>query len=91
LAPASATATAAKAQAIVRWNAPPDNNSSRITGYMITSYLGSRAQTSVRVGPRSRSRAMRGLRDGASYRFKVVAVSIRGLGPARFTATIEPT
>jgi len=53
--------------------------------------LGSVPQTSVNVGPRRRSRAISGLRAGSSYRFKVVAVNARGLGPARFTAAFAPT
>ena len=49
-APTIGTATAGNAQATVTWSAPASNGGSAITGYVVTPYIGTTAQSSTTVG-----------------------------------------
>jgi hypothetical protein len=78
-APEGVSASSATSQAQVSWTAP-GNDGSPITGYTITPYAGSVAQTAVNVGASARSVVVMGLANGTSYTFKVAATNLLGTG-----------
>jgi Domain of unknown function (DUF4082)/Fibronectin type III domain/Bacterial Ig domain len=81
-APTNVTATPASRQALVSWTAP-SNGGSTITGYTITPYIGSQAQTATQViNGSATSAAVSGLTNGTSYTFTVSATNGVGTGPA---------
>jgi hypothetical protein len=79
-APEGLTVSPATSQALVSWTAP-NNDGSPITGYTVTPYIGSTAQTPVSVGPSAQSTVVTGLTNGTSYTFKVAATNALGTGP----------
>ena len=79
-APEGVSATAATKQAQVSWSAP-NADGSPITGYTVTPYIGSSAQTAVKVAASARSAVVTGLTNGTSYTFKVAATNAIGTGP----------
>jgi hypothetical protein len=81
-APEHLTVAAATAQALVSWSAPASNGGSLITGYTITAYVGSTAQSSISVAASARSAILTGLTNGTSYTFKVAASNAAGTGSA---------
>ena len=78
---ARASASAATKQALVSWS-EPSGNGSPITGYRITPYIGTTAQTPVEVGPSTTSTTVKGLTNGTAYTFTVTAINALGSGPA---------
>ena len=81
-APTGVAAIPASGQALVSWTAPSSNGSA-ITGYTVTPYLGSTAQTPVQVSNGSASSAtVTGLTNGTAYTFTVSATNNLGTGPA---------
>jgi hypothetical protein len=81
-APIGVTATPATGQALVAWT-PPNSNGSTITGYTITPYIGTTAQTPVQVGNGSAtSGVVSALTNGVQYTFVVTATNGLGTGPA---------
>jgi hypothetical protein len=77
------SAIPATSQAQVGWSAPASNGGSPITGYTITPYIGSTAQTPVQVNNGSATSAtVTALTNGTSYTFTVTASNSGGSGPA---------
>ena len=76
-------AATAGGQAQVNWTDPTDDGGSSITGYKITPYLGTTAQTPVSVGADKTTATVTGLTNGASYTFTVTAVNGVGLDRSR--------
>ena len=93
-APTSVSASPATGQASVHWTAPAANGSP-ITGYTITPFIGSSAQTSMQVANGSATSAtVTGLTNGTSYTFRVSATNGVGTGAgsaASSTVTPEDT
>ena len=75
-APTGVSATAGGGSASVSWTAPADGGSS-ITGYTITQYIGTAAQTAKTVTgtPPATSTTVSGLTNGTAYTFKVYGAS----------------
>ncbi|MGZ4169790.1 MAG: N,N-dimethylformamidase beta subunit family domain-containing protein [Solirubrobacteraceae bacterium] len=63
------------------WSAPSSDGGSPITGYRITPYIGTTAQTPILTGSTATSRTITGLANGTSYTFKVAAINAAGTGP----------
>ena len=78
-APSGVTATAGNATATVSWTAPA-NGGSPITGYTITPYIGTTAQTPTTVtgNPPATSTTITGLTNGTAYTFTVTATNAVG-------------
>jgi len=79
--PTGVVAEAGDASATVRWLAPVSDGGRPITGYVVTPYLGSTAQTPVPVGPLTAA-VVSGLANDTAYTFTVTAVNAIGAGPA---------
>ena len=81
-APTNVSASPATGQAQVSWTAP-SNNGSPITGYTVTPFIGSTAQTPVPVSNGSATSAtVTGLTNGTAYTFTVSATNSIGTGAA---------
>ena len=78
--PGTPVAGAATRQAQLSWTEPVSNGGSAITGYKITPYIGSTAQTPTEVGPTVTSTIVGGLSNGTAYTFKVQALNANGQG-----------
>ena len=65
------------------WTAPSSNGGSAITGYTVTPYIGSTAQTpkTVTGSPLPTSTTVTGLTNGSAYTFTVKATNNIGTGP----------
>jgi hypothetical protein len=81
-APTGVTAQGDTKSAIVSWNAPSDDGGSAITGYTVTPFDGSTAQSSTQVGASTTTTRITGLTNGTSYTFKVSATNTVGTGTA---------
>ena len=81
-APTAVSARPATTSALVSWSPPNSDGDSAITGYTVTPYIGSAAQTAVQVGASTTSKTMTGLTTGTAYTFKVTATNGVGTGPA---------
>lgn len=79
-APTIGSMTAGDASVTVRWTAPGATGGSAITGYVVTPYIGTAAQTAVNVTGTGTSTNVTGLTNGTAYTFKVAAVNVMGTG-----------
>jgi len=80
--PTNVDARAATSSARVSWSVPSGDGDSPITGYTITPFAGSTAQTPVTVGASSTATTLTGLTNGTSYTFTVKATNAVGTSPA---------
>jgi Tol biopolymer transport system component len=79
-APAGVIARAGNGSASVSWSPPAGDGGSPITGYVVTPYIGTRAQAPISVGNVT-STTISGLRNGTTYTFTVAAQNSVGTGP----------
>ena len=79
--PTNVNASGATSQAFVTWTAP-NSNGSPISGYTVTPYIGSAAQTPFPVNSGSATSAdVTGLTNGTTYTFTVKATNSIGTSP----------
>jgi len=90
-APTAVSAAAAASKAQVRWTTPSSEGGGPITGYTVTPYIGSTAQTPINVSPSTTSTTLTGLTNGTSYTFKVTATnSIGTSAQSQASGTVTP-
>ncbi len=78
--PTAVTAQGKSSGAQVNWTAPTTSGGSPITGYRITPYIGSVAQTATTTTTTATSVTLSGLTNGTAYTFKVAAINALGTG-----------
>lgn len=90
--PSAPTAKARDYGAAVTWAAPA-NGGSPITGYVVTPYIGTTAQTPVSFPPTPLTQTISGLTVGTAYTFTVSAQNMVGSSPtsAKSTVAVTPT
>src|SRR5262249_45577239 len=76
--PTGVSATPGSNSALVTWTAPSDNGGSSLTGYTVTPFVGSQAQTAVQVAADKTSATVGNLTNGTGYTFKVTATNAIG-------------
>ena len=77
--PSNVSATGGNGQATVNWSTPSSNGSS-ITGYVVTPYIGTTAQTERLFNSTSTSQTVTSLTNGTAYTFRVAATNAAGTG-----------
>ena len=84
------TATAGTGSATVSWSAP--SSGGPVTGYTVTPYIGSTAQTPTSVSGSTTSTTVSALTPGTAYTFTVTASNPNGSGPASAASnSVTPT
>jgi subtilisin family serine protease len=81
-APRSPAATRGNGRAVLRWTVPINDGGARITGYIVTPYLGSSALTARTFNSTATTETLFGLTNGKSYRFRIQARNMVGIGPS---------
>ena len=81
-APTGVTATADSKAAIVAWSAPANDGGANITGYTVTPFIGTTAQTPVPLTGSATAARITGLTNGTDYTFTVKATNSAATGPA---------
>jgi hypothetical protein len=90
-APDGVLARPATSSARVEWNVPSSNGDSPITGYTVTPFIGSTAQTPVQVGASATSTTVTGLQNGTAYTFRVRANNAVGSSaPSAASSAVTP-
>jgi hypothetical protein len=87
-APTNVDAEAATGSARVSWTTPSDDGGRAISGYVVTPYIGSTAQSPTNAGASATHATASGLANGSTYTFKVAAVN--GVGTSPQSAASSP-
>jgi hypothetical protein len=89
-APTIGSATFGDASATVTWTAPPTNDDSAITGYLVRVVDSAGAQVGALrpAGATATSLVVTGLTNGSSYRFQVATEDAVGTGPNSALSTV---
>ncbi len=91
-APSAVAGTPANGSVALTWAAPASDGGSPVTGYQITPYVGTTAQTAVLTKSAGTSYTVTGLTNGTAYTFTVAAVNAAGTGPpSAASAPVTPT
>jgi hypothetical protein len=89
-APREVAAQPASRSARVTWTAPEADGDSAITGYTVTPYNGSQAETPVQAGASATSAMVPGLTNGFAYTFRVTATNGVATGAAATSSVVKP-
>ena len=81
VAPTHVSGVGGNGQATVSWTAPTADNGSSISAYRVTPYLGSTVEATQTFDASATTRAVTGLGNGKTYRFRVEARNARGWSP----------
>ncbi len=76
--PTIGTATAGNTQVTLTWTAPVSDGGRPVTGYVVTPYISSVAQSPVPFNSTSTTQIVTGLANGTTYTFTVAAVNAVG-------------
>ncbi|HSX53019.1 MAG TPA: alkaline phosphatase family protein [Patescibacteria group bacterium] len=92
LSPRTPSAKPGNGQATVSWSAPSSNNGSAVTGYIVTTYIGTTASPPLGKPFNSTaiSQVITGLVNGKTYTFKISAINANGVGP-QSVSTVSTT
>ncbi len=80
-APSDVLAQPASQRALVTWKPVGGDTGSAVTGFIVTPYVGTAAQTPIEAGPTAESAVVTGLQNGTSYTFRVTAANGAGTSP----------
>ncbi|SER30994.1 DUF7927 domain-containing protein [Microlunatus flavus] len=81
-APTVTAVSAGTSSATLTWTAPSGTGFTPLTGYVVTPYVGTVAQTPTTFSGTTTTRTVTGLTPGTAYTFRVAAVNAAGTGPA---------
>jgi subtilase family serine protease len=87
-APRALKATRGNASAALAWQAPASTGGSPVTGYDV--YRGATLLTAPALAPTVMSYTAKGLTNGTTYSFTVVALNAAGRSPASAPASVTP-
>lgn len=90
-APTDVVALPGDQQATLSWTAPASDGGTPITGYKVTPYVGSTAQTPRTFAGTATSRTITELTNGTAYSFWVQATTDAGDGDFGFSNTVTPS
>jgi RHS repeat-associated protein len=89
--PSNLSTTAGSNQVTLSWTAPTFNGSG-ITGYVVTSQVGSTLRTPITFNSAATSQTISNLSGGTSYSFSVSAINSLGTGiPSSLSTAVTPT
>ncbi len=80
-APVISGAVPGDGSATLSWTAPAFDGGSQITGYVVTPFIGYKAQPAVPFNSAATTQVVSGLSNGTAYHFMVAAENANGTGP----------
>ena len=91
-APTAVTGSPLDGAVALSWTAPLSDGGSAITGYQVTPYVGTTAETPILTGSSATSHTVTGLINGTAYTFRVAAINAVGTGlESAASAPVTPT